>query len=384
MNYISKFFTLPVLTFIIATTAFADLSEATFDSSNCVTLSNGHMRKVSIPLPDKWKDGLKSSKISKDLREQVKDRFPFEDILAYYINPKRKTDYVAVMKLDDKAVSYNAFKNTQENYDKALKDGSAKAEYIMKMPGNHDKDFDKRFQFFPFHETNDHSFQFTLVGLTLEDLKIVYSISSHAIIWMHDRAFKVEVRTIATNQSNTMDKMTETRFFMSHWVETILHENGCDAHDMSNSNMVQHENETIDENVSQDEHDDNGKEKASESNASNNAEDETSSEDDKETSIIHDAKQYIWRPFIITTILIFVIYLLKKIRVDIEVKIFIVITVIVFFASLLISYFMPQIKDFITEIVLHISNNKKDEGSNTSAKQYVFFRTKLTAKDIIG
>jgi hypothetical protein len=333
-------------------------------------------------MPDGWKDGLKNTKISNELREQVKDRFPFDDILAYYYNPKRKTDYVAVMKLDDNAVSYNTFKSNQEKYDKALKDGSAKTDFIKQMPGNHDKDFDKRFQFFPLHETDDHSFQFTLVGLTLEDLKIVYSISSHAVIWIHDRIFKVEVRTIAANQSNTMDKMQDTRFFLSHWVEAILSENDCEAHDMSDTNTVQNQISTIDENSSQYEYDAKESVKASESNASNNVEketmfskskvvaslgklktklksvpgkdqqkDKTSSEDDNETSINYDSKPYIWRLFLIATILIFVIYLLKKIRVNIEVKIWIVIMLIIFFAPLLLLYFKPQvqqIKDIIT------------------------------------
>ncbi len=89
MNCISKLPILTILTFIITSTIFADLLDVSFDSSNCVILSEGNMQKVSIPLPADWRDGFKNQKMADELRKSVKGFYPFENIIAYYYNPKK-------------------------------------------------------------------------------------------------------------------------------------------------------------------------------------------------------------------------------------------------------------------------------------------------------
>ena len=73
-------------------------------------------------------------------------------IIAYYYNPKKNTEYVEVRKYDDVTISYEKYKLICDIYNKARKDGSAKAEYIKMLPESPDKDIDKRFQLFPSHE----------------------------------------------------------------------------------------------------------------------------------------------------------------------------------------------------------------------------------------
>ena len=314
--------------FVIASTAFADLSDVSFDSSNCVVLSEGSMSKVSIPLPAGWKDGLKNPQKLNDLRKRVKDQDSFDDILSYHYNPGKNTEYVKVMKLGHKdkvAISHKDFKVMQEQCEKDLKDGSAK-NYIVKCLPDADKDFEKRFQIFPPHEKNDHSIQFTSVSLDLDKLNIVFSVVSSAIIWVHDRAFIISARTIAPNKAKTMDKMTETRYFISNWVDVILKENGCEAHDVSITDDVsaaQQDTNTMDESKDSNEPEDESssfkskiesiikswKIKAKSLVKHNDQRDEPSSiHDDEDDIAIEDSRRpSIWRKAIIRGVVVFII-----------------------------------------------------------------------------
>ena len=340
MNSSPKYQIIIALTFIIVSPIFGDLSDVTFDSSNCLTLSGGGMRKVSIPLPADWKDGLKNQKMADELRKSVKGFYPVENILAYYYNPKKNTEYVEVRKYDDASISYEKYKLICDVYNKALKDGSAKAEHIKMLPGSPDKDIDKRFQLFPSHEKDDHSFHYTALSLDLDKLNIVFSVVSSAFIWIHDQAFIISARTTTVNKSKTMDKMTEARYFISNWVDVILKENGCEANDMSNAsdafdtsdsnNMRNTDDETPAQNMDDENNDSkesipsnksddeilsskskivsvikNMKAKAKSMIIHDDREDEPSSiHDENDTSIDHHARPSIWRKIIIRGVII--------------------------------------------------------------------------------
>ena len=348
MKLVTKYFLLTTVSFIFASSLIADLSNVTFDSSSCVTLSGGGMQEVSVPLPSGWKDGFKNQKMANDIRESVKGFYPVESILAFYYNPKRNTEYVEVRIYDDKPISYEYYKLLRDKYNKARVDGSAKVEYIKMLPGTPDKDVDKRFQLFPSHENDKHSFHYTAVSLDLDKMNIVFSVVSSAFIWIHDRAFIITARTTAINKSKTMDKMTETRYFISNWVDIILKENGCEANDMSNENETNDIVETIDTNnmsntndeaPSQSTDDENKEKDSSKSIILNESDNEPSSSkskiatfiknmkaraqsiikrddqedelstthDDNNTSIVHDEKSTIWQKTIIPGIILLIL-----------------------------------------------------------------------------
>ena len=97
MNCISKLPILTILTFIITSTIFADLLDVSFDSSNCVILSEGSRQKVSIPLPAGWKDSLKNQKMAEDIRKSIEGfilyPFKFSAKLRKSQNQKERTSW---------------------------------------------------------------------------------------------------------------------------------------------------------------------------------------------------------------------------------------------------------------------------------------------------
>ena len=245
---ISRFSIMAVLPLFVVSTVFADLSEESFDSSNCITISDGSMKEVSIPLPSGWKNAFKNQKMSDEVHQRY-EKMKFlviDDIVANYYNPKKRTEYIEIVRLEKKksvSVPYGEFKKLKGEAVQSVSDGSLKSDILNKHPD--DKEMGKRFQIFSVHEQDDHSFQFTEVGLTLNNTSIVFAVGTVAVIWIHERMFSISVWTTASNKNKTMDKMTETRFFMSHWVEAILQENGCEANDITEKTDTTAETETI-------------------------------------------------------------------------------------------------------------------------------------------
>ena len=308
MNRIFQIFMLVVLTFVIASIAVADLSEVTFDSSNCIELSDGSMQKVSIPLPDGWKNTFNNQKMSDEAHQRyqkMKDLI-VDDFLANYYNPKKRTEYIEIIRLEKMrgvSVPYEEFKKLKDEAAQSIDDGSLKSKLLDKHPN--DKDMGKRFQIFKPHEIDDHSFQVTEVGLTVHNKSIVFFIGTLAVMWMHERMFAVSVWTEASNQSKTMDKMTETRYFISHWVDAILEANGCDANDMDEATAgtgTTDSSDTVDtsdraeateENISKDVIDENEEKSVKESNEVTDTKDETVRPKSKIVSFIGKIKRKI-------------------------------------------------------------------------------------------
>ena len=236
MNII-KLYMMTLLPLIMISTVFADLSEVTFDSSNCITLSGGSMKKVSIPLPTGWKDASKNKKMTNKAQERYLKikTFTENDILATYYNPKKNTEFVEIIQYDQEkgvSVPYAEFTRFTDGIKTDIENGSLKSRTLGNN-ANAINDAGKRFQIFPPHEKDDHSFQFSVVSLSLNDAQIVFLVASTAVVWIHERMFLINVWTTANSKSKTMDKMTDTRFFLSHWMDAILQENGCEAHDMT-------------------------------------------------------------------------------------------------------------------------------------------------------
>ena len=236
MIIFSKLSMMVVLPFMVASAVFADLSEVTFDSSNCIELSAGSMKKVSIPLPTGWKDASKNQKMANKAQDRTLKikTYSEEEILANYYNPKKNTEFVEIIQHEQNkglSVPYDEFKEYIDKIKRDIEDGSLKSR-TLENNADSDKSGGRRFQIFPPHEKDDHSFQFSVVSLSLNDAQIVFLVSSTAVVWIHERMFIITVWTTASNKNKTMDKMTDTRFCLSHWVEAILQENGCEANDM--------------------------------------------------------------------------------------------------------------------------------------------------------